>query len=247
MRTEDIELVVNGFKIRGTLCLPTVEKRHAVFLILHGLPFSPEPVEQKGYLEFASLIVERGAVAALLNLRGTDGSEGYFALSAWVEDAEACLRYLGLRLPAYKRYLLGFSAGGVVAIYTAARNKEVEGVVSCSAAYHPLSQRVARSLLARALEAGVIKGDGSPDFIDRILSESQRYAPSDYVRSIAPRPLLIAHGRFDELVPVEDAYKLYSEAREPKRLLILDGGHRLRADPSNAARIVDEVFAFLNP
>lgn len=247
MRTEKVELVVSGFKIRGTLCLPVEEKRRAVFVILHGLPFSPEPVEQKGYLDFAYMIVKRGAAAALLNLRGTDSSEGYFGLSAWVEDAEAYLRYLGSRLKGYKQYLLGFSAGGVVAIYVGANNKEVAGVVSCSASYRPLSQSVAKPLLERALSASIIKGDRNPSFIERLLSEAERYSPSKYIISIAPRPILIVHGRLDDLVPVEDAYKLYEEAKEPKKLLILDAGHRLRANPTDAEKIVEEAFLFINP
>ncbi len=247
MHTEKIELVVNGFKVRGTLCLPIEVKRCSVFVTLHGLPFSPEPVEQKGYLDFAYMVVKRGAAAALLNLRGTDGSEGCFGLSAWVEDAESCLRYLRSRLKGYRQYLLGFSAGGVVAIYAAANNKEVDGVVSCSASYQPLSQRIARPLLEKALSAGVIRGGRSPSFIDQVLSESQRYAPSKWIRAIAPRPTLIAHGRFDDLVPVGDAYRLFEKAREPKKLLLLDAGHRLRANPSDAERIVEEAFTFLNP
>ncbi|MEM3614527.1 MAG: alpha/beta hydrolase, partial [Nitrososphaerales archaeon] len=99
----------------------------------------------------------------------------------------------------------------------------------------------------RALSASIIKGDGNPSFIERLLSEAERYSPSKWVISIAPRPILIVHGRLDDLVPVEDAYKLYEEAKEPKKLLILDAGHRLRANPTDAEKIVEEAFLFINP
>lgn len=247
MKTEEVELPVSGFTVKGKLCLPSDRRRLAAFTIIHGLPSSPEPVEQKGYLDFASLIVKRGAVAALLNLRGTDGSEGHFSLSAWVEDITACMAYLKQRLNVYKQYLLGFSAGGVVAIYVAANNIGVEGVVSCSAPYHPLNQSVARSILEKALSSNLIRGDGEDGYIDRLLSESERYAPSRWVSLIAPRPIFIVHGRFDDLVPVEEAYRLFETAQEPKKLLILDAGHRLRVNPSHAERIVEEAFAFFNP
>ena len=245
MFTETIDLMVQGYRVRGTLCLPK-EDRKIVFTILHGLPTTPEPVEEKGYLDIASLFVEKGVAAALLNLRGTGGSEGYFGFSNWTEDAEACIRYLCSRLVGYKQYLIGFSAGGVVAIYEAANNPMVKGVVSCSAPYMLLSSDTAKTLLDKALSAGVIRGDGRPDFVDRVISESQYYAPSRWIRSIAPKPIIIAHGRFDELVSVKEAYRLFEAAAEPKKMLLFDAGHRLRANPKDMAKIIDEAVIFFS-
>ena len=46
---------------------------------------------------------------------------------------------------------------------------------------------------------------------------------------ITPRPLLLVHGNQDEIVPVNDAYRPYAEAREPKQIIIAKGiGHQLR-------------------
>ena len=244
MLTEPVTLQVGGFRLRGTLCLPE-RGRGVVFTILHGLPNSPEPVEQKGYLDLASLLTERGVSAALINLRGTGGSEGCFSLSNWVEDTEAYLRYLSSRLEGYKQYLIGFSAGGVVSIYVAAKNPNVKGVVSCSAPC-VISTGAARLLLERALATGVIRGDGRSDYIDRVIQEASKYAPYEWIRFIAPRPIVIAHGRSDDVVPVEQAYKLYNAANEPKKLLLFDAGHRLRANPADMAKIIEEALIFFN-
>jgi len=233
------------FRVRGTLCLPE-KGRGVVFTVLHGLPSTQEPVEQKGYLELASLFTERGVAAALINLRGTGGSEGYFSLSNWAEDTEACLRCLSSRLEGYKQYLIGFSAGGAVAIYVAANNPNIKGVVSCSAPYS-INPSAASLLLERALSAGVIRGDERSDFIERVIFESLNYVPQKWVRAIAPRPIVIAHGRLDGLVLVEEAYKLYEEAQEPKKLLLFNAGHRLRANPADMERIVEEALVFFNP
>jgi alpha/beta superfamily hydrolase len=242
---EPLELVVDGFKVRGTLCLPEKSKS-VVFTVLHGLPSTPEPVEQKGYLDLASLFTEQGVAAALLNLRGTGTSEGYFSLSNWAEDTEACLRYLSSKLEGYKQFLIGSSAGGVVAIYVAANNPNIKGVVSCSAPY-TINPSVARLLLKSALSSGVIRGNGGSDFIERVILESSNYVPQKWVRALAPRPILIAHGRLDELVPVEEAYRLYKAAGEPKKLLLFDAGHRLRANPADMRKIICEALAFFNP
>jgi putative redox protein len=243
--TEAIELMIQGCRVLGTLCLPK-EDRKAVFTILHGLPTTPEPAERKGYLDLASLFTERGVAAVLLNLRGTGGSEGYFGFSNWAVDAEACIHYLCSRLEGYKQYLIGFSAGGVVAIYIAASNPIVKGVVSCSAPYTPLSTDTAKTLLDKALSAGVIRGDGRPDFVDRVISESLYYAPSRWIRSVASKPIVIAHGRLDELVSVKEAYRLFEAATGPKKMLLFDAGHRLRAKPTDIAKIIDEALIFFN-
>jgi fermentation-respiration switch protein FrsA (DUF1100 family) len=39
-------------------------------------------------------------------------------------------------------------------------------------------------------------------------------------------PLVIAHGRNDELIPFEMGKDLFDAASEPKRFIELDGGHR---------------------
>ncbi len=56
--------------------------------------------------------------------------------------------------------------------------------------------------------------------------------PIDFVGGVAPTPLLIIHGDGDETVPVEEAYRLYDAASEPRELFIVKGGaHKLRLNP----------------
>ena len=54
----------------------------------------------------------------------------------------------------------------------------------------------------------------------------------DLVRDIGKIqcPILIIHGKLDEVVPVNHAYQLYEKANEPKRLeIIQDGDHAIRS------------------
>jgi len=59
------------------------------------------------------------------------------------------------------------------------------------------------------------------------------YKPEKYVGQIAPRPLLIMHCEFDDLVPLEEAKELYRVANEPKDLIIFPGAihHEVYVDP----------------
>ena len=51
-----------------------------------------------------------------------------------------------------------------------------------------------------------------------------RYATAEHVTDIHV-PLLVIHGRDDEIVPIEHGRRVFAAGNEPKRFLELDGGH----------------------
>jgi fermentation-respiration switch protein FrsA (DUF1100 family) len=51
------------------------------------------------------------------------------------------------------------------------------------------------------------------------------YNPGDYIAQISPTPLLMLPARNDVLTPSAFAIGAYEQAREPKKLVILPGGH----------------------
>ncbi len=51
------------------------------------------------------------------------------------------------------------------------------------------------------------------------------YEPGDYVARISPTPLLMVIAANDHLAVADEAFAAYNRALEPKRLLILSGGH----------------------
>ena len=72
-------------------------------------------------------------------------------------------------------------------------------------------------------------GKGAMEKVENFLPDlvlSGAYAPVDAVDRIAPRPLLLAHGTQDELIPYGMGEALYARAKEPKRFHpIRNGGH----------------------
>jgi pimeloyl-ACP methyl ester carboxylesterase len=69
-----------------------------------------------------------------------------------------------------------------------------------------------------------------PGFASEVSLESAdllfRFRPSAVVDRIAPRPLLLIHGQENRLHSVDESHDLYAHAREPKRLVLLEGsGH----------------------
>ena len=51
------------------------------------------------------------------------------------------------------------------------------------------------------------------------------YEPSAYLERISPTPLLMVVAAGDHLTPTDLALEAYQRAREPKRLVLLPGGH----------------------
>lgn len=57
------------------------------------------------------------------------------------------------------------------------------------------------------------------------LEISMEYAPTAYIHLIAPTPLLMIIASNDIVCPVEQQKKAYEQAKEPKKLTIVTGGH----------------------
>ncbi|GAA5128315.1 alpha/beta hydrolase [Pseudonocardia adelaidensis] len=51
------------------------------------------------------------------------------------------------------------------------------------------------------------------------------YEPATYIGRVSPTPLLLVVAREDHLTPAHLAINAYEQAREPKKLVILPGGH----------------------
>lgn len=59
----------------------------------------------------------------------------------------------------------------------------------------------------------------------RSLEMMTEYNPIDYIAKIAPTPLLLMPAHNDVVAPTTFTLRAYEEAREPKKLTILPGGH----------------------
>ncbi|HVN27531.1 MAG TPA: alpha/beta hydrolase [Candidatus Binataceae bacterium] len=51
------------------------------------------------------------------------------------------------------------------------------------------------------------------------------YDPADYISRISPTPLLMVIAADDHLAVADEAFAAYNRALEPKRILVLEGGH----------------------
>jgi uncharacterized protein len=148
-----------------------------------------------------------------------------------IEDLGALAAWLAARPEVDGRRIAvrGSSLGGLLAIHAAADSDDIAAAVAiCPAAEWMLSADVQRVL------------DGRPPPAGSALSEMRVDAPAlaewldrndveDAAERMGAKPLLLIHARGDEVVPYSHSEKLYERAAEPKRLVLLEGGHHRSA------------------
>jgi len=230
-----VTLKVDNIDILGQLYLPGNNKsQYPTVCICHGIPSgTPPDPHDDGYPKLAERMCDEGFAAFIFNFRGTGASGGNFDILGWAKDLKAAIDYL-YTLPEVNSSclgLLGFSGGAAVSIYVASMDKRISYVSACAcpAEFNFFKTDESQPIIDHFRQIGAFKNDDFPPSVPAWLSGFKLVSPISYVAGIAPNPLQLVHGSEDETVNVEDAYRLYAQAEEPKQLIIVDGaGHRLR-------------------
>ena len=191
------------------LFMPEDDSPRAGVVICHGAGSAKE-----SHFDFARTARDRGMAALAYDARGHGRSEGALG-PGLVGDALGMCDLMRERVPAVG--LRGSSLGGFTAIMAAAAS---HGTVGAVVALCPAPGE----LLARGLRNDDLEGFRA----DRTALEPwlESVSLSDATASLGPATaLLLMHARGDEQVPYLLSEDLYAVAAEPKRLLLVPGGH----------------------
>jgi alpha-beta hydrolase superfamily lysophospholipase len=190
------------------LFLPESEPKAGV-VILHGAGSAKE-----SHFDFARTARARGLAALAFDQRGHGRSEGELG-PGMVGDALAMCDLMREHAPAVA--LRGSSLGGFAAIMAAAASN---GGVGAVVALCPAPEE----MLARGLRSGSLEGFRADR--ERLEPWLASVSLERSAAALGPRAaLLLMHARGDEQVPYTVSEDLYAAAAEPKRLLVLPGGH----------------------
>jgi fermentation-respiration switch protein FrsA (DUF1100 family) len=217
-RPPDDEGRLNG--IAYQLFLPIADRSPAV-VILHGAGSRKE-----NHVDFARRAVGHGFAALTFDNRGHGESDGELGAGV-IADVQRVVAFVAERpeVDAGRIALRGSSMGGQLAIHVGAVSDRVAAVVAiCPAGEEMLLgdvRRVARGDRPRpdsALASMRLDASGMAAWLEE-------NDVRDAVGLLGQKPLMLVHARGDEVVPCAFSEELYELAQEPKRLLLLEGGH----------------------
>ena len=189
------------------LFLPDEEPSAGV-VICHGAGSAKE-----SHFDFARGCRADGLAALAFDARGHGRSEGAFGATAF----DDVLTMVGLmRAHARRVALRGSSMGGFCAIHAAALDPDLAAVVAICPA--------PEDILLRGLRSGELRDfEVDRDALEPLLESNSVY---EAVAQLAPTTaLLLLHAEGDEQIPYTVSRELFASAHDPKRLLILPGGH----------------------
>jgi uncharacterized protein len=209
------------------LFLPDEEPDVGV-VILHGAGSAKE-----SHFDFARGCRADGMAALAYDARGHGRSEGRFGPAAF-DDALAMADLLRSHAP--KVALRGSSMGGWQAIHAAAADRgapAICAVVAICPAPDTGLVRFLRSGQRIEFDCDIEACEPWLDSLD-IFQAAGRLGPE--------AALLLMHARGDEQVPYTVSEQVYESAREPKRLLLLPGGHHRSVQHDEELQAVSRRF-----
>ena len=222
----------------------TSSDKHVISGVLHrpdaGTPFAYAVFahcftctkNSKAAVHIADALSDAGIAVLRFDFTGLGQSEGEFAdtdFSSNVDDLVAAANYLEKEQTA-PAILVGHSLGGTACLAAASRIDSVRAVATIGSpadAGHVLGLiEDDIEQIEQTGEARVNLGGASftlrKDFVDDVRSQSV----SAGIRSLR-RALLVMHSPLDELVPIEEATRIYTSALHPKSFVSLDDANHM--------------------
>ena len=171
------------------------------------------------------LVTDRGTIGCRLHDASAGGPTGDLAV-LWVFGAGG-----GFHGPAgglYDRLGAQVAADGVASLQVAYRRPAdlAECVLDVLVALAHLADRGRTRVVLVGHSFGgavVITAGAASDAVVAVAALSSQSAGTGAVPAVSPRPLFVAHGEADEVLPARCSRDIYARALEPKRLVLYPG------------------------
>lgn len=223
-----------GLVLKAWLILPPRDlrtQRMPAIIALHGYSTNRWDI-----IERTALLARAGFLVISYDQRASGESEGTAVTGGPLEigDVRAVIDQ-AVKLPdvdADRIGVYGFSMGATVAIIAAAEDARIDAVVADSP-YAGLRDITAKVLRDRALPEWPFVDLMDLSFQWSFGVRMETCDAASAAAKIAPRPLLILAGEQDTVVPHDHPQRIFSAAREPRRLVVNPaGGHFDNGSPA---------------
>jgi uncharacterized protein len=163
------------------------------------------------HLGFCAWLAEASYNVIIYDYRGFGKSGGTVDRRGMIDDVKAAFAYALKRpdIDTSRLISFGHSLGGAQSV-TALGETPVKGLRAIVIDGAFASYQAMARIIGGQLGANLV---------------TDELAPKDFVKKLAPVPLLVVHGDADEIVPVSQGLQLYEAAAQPKTLFEVKSGH----------------------
>ncbi len=198
----------------------------------------------------ARALARRGIATLRFDFTGLGGSDGDFAntnFSSNLEDLEAAARFLREHHRA-PQLLIGHSLGGAAVLAVAERIAEVEAVATIGAPADPvhLTGLLGEDALAEIGERGVASvsiGGRGFQIKRQFLDDLDRQRQDERLGRLG-KPVALFHSPVDEIVPIDEAARIYRRLEHPKSFVSLDRADHLLSNKADAEYVAEVLSAW---
>jgi uncharacterized protein len=186
-------------------------------VIVHGAGSQKE-----NHGDFGRACAAAGWAALAYDQRGHGESEEEMSPEA-LADVARMARFLAGHngVDATRICVRGSSMGGFIAIHAAATSAAICGVVAICPA--------GELHLVRGLRSGELEMRAGPQARSALEAWLGEHDLRDAVELLGAKPLLLIHAEGDERIPSDWSQELYDHAGEPRKFILLPGGHHRSA------------------
>lgn len=235
-------------KPRGTAKTVGPEWGTRTVILCHGLGAS-----KANQLVLARELVAEGYNLLAIDLRAHGGSGGQLTSFGDLErhDVLGAVRWLRTNKPTEARRINGLGVSmGAAALIAAAGDDSPEGrAIDAVAVYctyddlGSLADEVAKNYFSAGPMDWLVTHLSIPIASAHVGRDLTAFAPAEHAKRLAPRPILVIHGKADPLIGWGRGLDLYRAAWQPKYYLWVDGAdhNAVLADPK-AGKAVKEFF-----
>ncbi len=191
-------------------------------------------------------LTDQGIQVLRFDFTGLGKSEGDFSdtnFSSNIDDIKAAVNFL-TEHHSRPRLLIGHSLGGIAAVAVACELREIDAVVTIAAPSRPahvldhFEEHIPTIFKQGFAEVTVF--DRPFRLTKKYIEDLKSYDERKFTRKLN-KPILIFHSPYDDIVSIDEAAKIFIEAKHPKSFISLDRVDHLITKKQDAKYIAEHI------
>ncbi|MGM0636282.1 MAG: alpha/beta fold hydrolase [Bacteroidota bacterium] len=225
-----------GETLAGKIFLPVDRKPHSYAIFAHCFTCSKN---LKTVKNISNGLTEEGYAVLGFDFTGLGESEGDFSETDFSHDIEDLIQAADYLKENYQppNLIIGHSLGGTASIYAAKEIESIKAFVCIASPYQPKHVKhlfkADMDQIEKDGEAEVDVGGRNFKIKKSFLDDLEERSKENFLADIK-KSFLVLHSPQDKIVAIENAEKLYKDAKHPKSFISLDGANHLLTDKQDS-------------